>query len=74
MIISHDYNPERQLYYLGAKLLEVMPANRGVALFDAFQMLSEREDVSFSLFILTADWLFLIGAIDLDGGELVRCS
>ena len=74
MILSHDSNPNRQLYYLGARLLELIPINQPVPFFDAYQSLKIQNDVSVSLFTLTADWLYLLGAIKLEQGALIKCS
>lgn len=74
MIVSKDSNPNRQLYYLGARLLEVLPENEAVPFFDAYQSLKMKDDVSISLFTLAADWLFVLGAVELDNGALAKCS
>ena len=74
MILSQDSNPNRQLYYLGACLLELFSTNDSLSFFDAYESLKEKEDVSVALFTLTADWLYLIGAIKLEQGALIKCS
>jgi hypothetical protein len=74
MIVSRDSNPNRQLYYLGACLLALIPADRHLSFFDAYQSLKAQEDISMSLFTLTTDWLYLLGAIQLKNGVLVKCS
>jgi hypothetical protein len=74
MILSQNSNPNRQLYYLGARLLALIPANKPLPFFDAYQSLKIQNDVSVSLFTLTADWLYLLGAIKLEHGALIKCS
>jgi hypothetical protein len=74
MILSQDSNPNRQLYYLGARLLELTSANDPLPFFDAYESLKRGEDVSVTLFTLTADWLYLLGAIKLEDGAIVKCS
>ncbi len=75
MIIGKDIKPERQIYRLGALLLEVMQStsNRNFELFDVFERMNSRESVSVNAFILTLDWLFLLGAIANDRGRIVKC-
>lgn len=75
MIISKDMKPERQVYYLGALLLEVLrdAPGRTVELFDMFEQMNSREVVSVNVFILTLDWLFLLGAISNDKGRIAIC-
>ena len=75
MIVSKDTNPERELYYLGALVIEVLrnaPQSR-VDFFDAFQQLNDQEKVSMNLFALTLDWLFILGVINSKDGYVERC-
>jgi hypothetical protein len=74
MILSHDSNPNRQLYYLGARLLELIPDKRPLPFFDAYLSLKKQNDISVSLFTLAADWLYMLGAIKLEHGALIKCS
>ncbi len=75
MIIGKDIKPERQIYRLGALLLGVLKdtPNRNIELFDVFEHMNSREAVSVNAFILTLDWLFLVGAITNDKGRIVKC-
>ncbi|HMS41303.1 MAG TPA: hypothetical protein PKE69_13820 [Pyrinomonadaceae bacterium] len=75
MIISKDTNPERELYYLGALVIDVLgsfSANE-VDLLDAFQKLNEKEKVSMNLFALTLDWLFVLGLVKSNQSNLEKC-
>ena len=74
MIINPNSNPNRQLYYLGARLLELIPTNKPLPFFDAYESLKAQEDISILLFTFTADWLYLLGAIKIEQGGLVKCS
>jgi hypothetical protein len=67
IIISQYSNPNRQLYYLGARVLEFLPANHTVHFFEIYESLKTQKDmsnISLLLFSLTLDWLFIIGAIE----------
>lgn len=75
MIINKDINPEREIYYLGAQVIEILrnsPKDK-VELFDAFQSLNEKKRVSMNLFVLTLDWLYLLGIINTAEGDIVKC-
>lgn len=75
MIISKDSHPERQLYYLGAKVLELLTHQNGESdFFEAYKKLKDKEDISVMLFILTLDWLYLLGAVKSDKGWIKLCS
>jgi len=75
MIIGKDIKPERQIYHLGALLIEILQdiPNRNIELFDVFEQMNNYETVSMNAFILTLDWLFLLGAITNDRGRIIKC-
>lgn len=75
MIINQDNNPQRQLYYLGAKALEILNGKGGSAdFFEVYKQLKIEHDISIKLYVLTVDWLYLLGAIKSDKGLIERCS
>lgn len=75
MIINQNGHPQRQLYYLGGKTLGILSQKGGVSdFFETYQELRQQEDISLMLFILTLDWLYLLGAITSDKGLIKQCS
>lgn len=76
MIVNKNINPERDLYYLGGKVIEILD-NSNNAKFDYFELyinLSKNHDISINLFTLVLDWLFILGAIKKDKkGLLEKC-
>lgn len=75
MIINSDNHPQRQLYYLGAKTLEVLSKNEGVAdFFETYSEIKKEENISLMLFVLTLDWLYILGAIRSEKGTIEICS
>lgn len=76
MIISKDINPKRDFYYLGAKVIDILSSSEDdeFDFFCVFEKLKSSENVSVNLFILTLDWLFIIGVINKsDKGQIVKC-
>jgi len=76
MIISKDINPERDFYYLGAKVIEIlsMPENESFLLIDVYETFKKVENISLNLFILTLDWLFISGVIsEIENGKIIKC-
>jgi hypothetical protein len=75
MIVGKDIHPERKIYYLGARLIELLKDFPGkeINFFDIYQKLNESEKVSIKLFTLTLDWLFLLKAIDSRNGNIEKC-
>lgn len=75
MIVDSGTHPEKQLYYLGAKTLQIIDNNNGkVDFFEAYQELKRNELVSLMLFIHTLDWLYILGTVETEKGWIVKCS
>lgn len=75
MIIDKDTNPTRDVYYIGAELLAVLDqhSSKEVDFFVAFDLLNKKISLSMSLYVLTIDWLFLLGSIRSKKGVIEKC-
>lgn len=76
MIISKDINPERDLYYLGAQILEsiIVKNKEEYDFIELYSRIKLSNNISINLFSLALTWLFTIGAIDhSDKGNIIRC-
>ena len=76
MIVSKDINPVRDVYYLGAKVIEILSTERNneVNFLDVYEKLIIEEKISINLYSLTLDWLYLVGAIDgYQQGNILKC-
>jgi len=75
IVINKDINPEREIYYLGAVVIEILKSipHKEADLLDVFQLLNKRKRVSMNLFVLTLDWLYLVGSINHQEGCIVKC-
>ena len=62
-MIDKDINPKNNIYYLGAKVIEIISKEKTNDFFDVFGKLNNLENVSINLYTLTLDWLFIIGVI-----------
>ncbi|MBT6837251.1 MAG: hypothetical protein HN704_14790 [Bacteroidetes bacterium] len=65
MILSNDIKPDRDLYFLGSKVIEVLNDSdeKKVDYFDLFQKVNLELEISLNLYTLVLDWLFIIGVI-----------
>ncbi len=65
MIISGDIKPDRDLYFLGSKVIEVLidSNDKKVDYFELFQRVNSEIEISLNLYTLVLDWLFIIGVI-----------
>jgi hypothetical protein len=76
MITSKNIHPERDLYYLGAKTIEVMNSSEKDEwdYFDLFVDLNQQQKISVTLFSLVLDWLFILQVIQKSNkGRIKRC-
>lgn len=76
MIISKDISPERDLYYLGGKVIELLSnsKNDDLSFFDVYENIKNNEDISLKLYTLTLDWLYILGIISkIENGKIIKC-
>ncbi len=76
MIINKNINPERDLYYLGGKVIEVLNLfnQNEVDYFELFLSVSKSNKVSLNLYSLVLDWLFILGVIKKGNkGLIIKC-
>ncbi len=76
MIINSNITPDRDLYYLGGKVIEVLVSNeeKEVDYFDLFQKVNTELNISLNLYTLVLDWLFIIGVINnAENGLIKKC-
>lgn len=75
MIIGQNTKPERQIYRLGALLLDAIGrSDQPAELFDLYENTKRLEPVSVNAFLLALDWLFILGAVVSDDGRVIKCS
>lgn len=75
MIVSHNTNPKREIYYLGALAIEILNGrDKTMSLFDLFHQINTKEEISMNLFLFVLDWLYLTDAIEQNNGVIKLCS
>jgi hypothetical protein len=76
MITSKNTHPERDLYYLGAKIIEVLDSLQQGEwdYFDLFSEINQTENISVKLYALALDWLFILNVIQQGkNGGIKKC-
>lgn len=65
MIINKNINPERDLYYLGGKVIETLNLfnQSEVDYFELFLSVKKTNTLSINLYSLVLDWLFILGVV-----------
>jgi len=74
MLLPDSIRPELSIYYIGFLILSVLKQSSNISLIDLYQKVKAEGDVSFSSYILGLDWLYLIGAAELNTeGKIDLC-
>jgi hypothetical protein len=76
MLLPDNIHPENCIYYNGALVLESLRQNGSKNLLDLFQTVRKKRNLSFPVFILCLDWLYLLGVAELNskGKVILLCS
>jgi hypothetical protein len=75
MLLPDNIRPENSIYYNGAMVLRSLQQKKKQKLLDLYQDVRNDQNLSFSLFILCLDWLYLINAARLNNSsEVELCS
>ncbi len=74
MIISSDIKPDRDLYFLGSRVIEALIASedKEVDYFELFQKVNSELEISLNLYTLVLDWLFIIGVVKNAEDRLIK--
>lgn len=76
MIVNKNINPERDLYYLGGKVIEVLNSlnENEIDYFDLFLSVNILNKITLNLYSLVLDWLFILQVIKKgDKGLVIKC-
>lgn len=75
MLIPDNIQPENTIYFNSAFILQSLQKNGSKDFIDLYQDVKEIKNISFSLYVLCLDWLFLTNIAELnDKGIVNLCS
>lgn len=75
MLIPDNIRPENTVYYNSAFILQSLQNKGSEDFIDLYQDIKKEKNISFPLFILCLDWLFLTNIAELnDNGIINLCS
>lgn len=75
MLLPDNIHPENSIYYNGAFVLQELQKQENQNLLDLYQNVKQRRNISFPVFILCLDWLFLLNVAELNNnGKVKLCS
>jgi hypothetical protein len=78
VIIDTDIHPKKNLYFLGAIVIEQfkLSKRKKVDIDSLYSklLLSAQYDISYDYFLLSLDWLYILGLVKLDSqGKINKC-
>lgn len=76
MIIDKNINPERDLYYLGSILIDVLQnkETKEIDYMDLYSFINNKKEITINLYSLTLDWLFILGLVTKsENGKIKIC-
>ncbi|OQX99524.1 MAG: hypothetical protein B6I24_02370 [Bacteroidetes bacterium 4572_128] len=74
MLLPNNIHPENSIYYNGAIVLEILNKYSNQNLLNLYENVKSKKNMSFQIFILCLDWLYLLDIIFLNKkGEIELC-
>ena len=74
MLLPDNIHPENSIYYNGAIVLEVLQKNSSIEILELYHLVKKNRNISFPIFLLSIDWLYLIDSIELKKEKVELCS
>ena len=75
MLLPDNIHPKNTIYYNGAIVLKSLLSYRKLSIIDLYNDVRKNENMTFSLFVLCLDWLYLISVAEINNkGEVELCS
>lgn len=72
MILPQDIAPEKSMYVMGSRIIEILnrePHNviDPKLVFDKYNQLHPETKITYNYFLYAIDWLYILNAIDITG-------
>ncbi len=76
MLLLTERDPEKSLYYLGSRVLQFFyENNQQYYMTELYSLISKDTEIPIHRFILTLDWLFMLGVINENSsGKIELCT
>ena len=73
MLLPDNIHPENSIYYNGAIVLSILQKNDNIEMLELYQLVKKVRNMSFSIFVLSLDWLYLIDVAQLKKEKVELC-
>jgi hypothetical protein len=75
MLLPDNIHPDNSIYYNGSIVLELIQQEKRIKLTELYILVKKKKDMSYPVFILCLDWLYLLNAAIINKkGEVYLCS
>lgn len=74
MLLPDNIHPENSIYYNGAFLIQVLKDKNSLDIIELYQEVKKLKNMTFPIFILCIDWLYLANIAELNDGRIGLCS
>ena len=75
MLLPDNVHPENSIYYNSAFVIESLKKDTSYNMLELYQAVKEKREMTFSVFVLCLDWLYLIDVAKVNSkGEIELCS
>ena len=74
MLMPDNIRLKNSIYYNGALVLKVLQETKEQELLELYQAVLKEVKMSFSVYILCLDWLYLINVAKLKKEKVILCS
>jgi len=75
MLLPDNIHPEQSIYFNASFVLKELLLNRKLDMIDLYQTVIEKKKMTFPIFILCLDWLFLLNILQTNkDGTVELCS
>lgn len=72
MLLPDNIHPELSIYYNGSLILNELKETSHQTIMDLYYTIREENGMSFSVFVLSLDWLYLIEAAQITEEGIVK--
>ena len=72
MLLPDNVHPELSIYYNGSIILEELEKTPEQMLLELYYNVKKRKEMSFPVFVLRLDWLYLIQTAQMDEAGVVK--
>lgn len=74
MLLPDNVHPKLSIYYNGSIIINELNKNPNQKILELYTNIKELYDMSFSMFVLSIDWLYIIDYAEIDGeGVIKKC-